>query len=114
MMPFSRGDVVLVRYPNSDRVTYKKRPALVVQPEGVVSDLQNRLVACITTAPRSGPSRVSVAKVSVVGMAMGLLHDSVVLTDDLASVPEIAFEKRIGSCPVMTEVDGALRTALGL
>lgn len=30
-MPCNRGDVVLVRFPNSDLKTYKKRPALVVQ-----------------------------------------------------------------------------------
>ena len=30
-MPYSRGDIVLVLYPNSDLVTAKKRPALVVQ-----------------------------------------------------------------------------------
>ena len=29
----NRGDVVLVRFPNSDLVTYKKRHALVVQAD---------------------------------------------------------------------------------
>ena len=32
-MPYRRGDVILVRYPDSNLVTYKKRPALVVQAD---------------------------------------------------------------------------------
>lgn len=113
-MPYSRGDVVLVLYPNSDMKTYKKRPALIVQADGVVTDLANRLVACITTTPRQGLTRVAVRKDTPEGSAMGILHDSVIATDDLASVPEYAFDKRIGTCSLMASVDAALRQTLGL
>ena len=34
-MPFSRGDVVLVSYPDSNLRTAKRRPALVVQADNL-------------------------------------------------------------------------------
>ena len=35
MTTYKRGDVILVKFPYSDLVRYKKRPALVVQDETV-------------------------------------------------------------------------------
>ena len=52
MTIYRRGDVVLVRFPNSDLVTYKKRPALVEQDETVDTGLSQRLVAMITSRVR--------------------------------------------------------------
>lgn len=43
-MPCNRGDVVLVLYPHADLRTAKKRPALVVQSDNVVTDLPQRIV----------------------------------------------------------------------
>lgn len=58
MTRFRRGDVVLVRYPHSDLITYKKRPALVVQDETVETGLRQRLVAPITSnLRRTGETR---------------------------------------------------------
>jgi len=37
-MQFSRGDVVLVLFPDSNLRTAKRRPALVVQAEGIEID----------------------------------------------------------------------------
>lgn len=49
MTTYKRGDVILVRFPNSDLVTYKKRPALVVQDENIDTGLNQWLVAMITS-----------------------------------------------------------------
>jgi len=38
-MPYKRGDVVLVLYPNTDLRTAKKRPALVIQSDEVDTGL---------------------------------------------------------------------------
>jgi mRNA interferase MazF len=38
-MPYSRGDVVLVLFPDSNLVTAKRRPALVVQADGLRTGL---------------------------------------------------------------------------
>ena len=44
MTTYKRGDVILVKFPYSDLVRYKKRPALVVQNETVVTGLSQRVV----------------------------------------------------------------------
>ena len=114
-MPFSRGDVVLVLYPNSDLRTAKRRPALVVQSDDVATGLPQRVVAMITSnLARTGPTRVSVSRESSEGRAMGILTDSVVVADNLATVFEREIDRRLGSCPAMSAVDQALRVALAL
>jgi mRNA interferase MazF len=114
-MPFSRGDVVLVLYPNADLRTAKRRPALVVQSDHVETGLQQRVVAMITSnLTRTGPTRVQVRRESHEGRAMGVLTDSVVVTDNLATVLEREIDRRLGSCPVMAAVDQALRATLAL
>jgi len=45
---------------------------------------------------------------------MGLHGDSVVMTDNLATVLESEVDRSIGICPIMPAVDTALRMTLGL
>lgn len=114
-MSYRRGDVILVRYPNSDLLTYKKRPVLVVQAEEVSTGLSQRIVALITSnLVRTGATRVTIQKDSGVGQRMGLLTDSVVMADNLATVLEREVDRVIGHCLVMEQVDAALRIALRL
>ena len=114
-MPYSRGDVVLVLYPHADMRTAKRRPALVVQSERVVTGLPQRIVALITSnLERTGPTRVQVDKDSPEGRAMGLLTDSVIVTDNLATILEREIDRRIGSCPLMPAVDQGMRLILDL
>src|SRR2546422_349492 len=78
-MPYSKGDVILVRFPFADLTEYKKRPALVIQSEAVATGLEQWLVAKITSnLDRTGDSRVLVGKDSAEGHEMGLLTDSVI------------------------------------
>jgi len=44
-MPYSRGDVVLVLFPDSNLRTAKKRPALVVQADGLNTGLAQTIIA---------------------------------------------------------------------
>ncbi len=44
-----RGDVVLVLFPNSDLRTAKRRPAMVVQADGLGTGLPQVIVAMITS-----------------------------------------------------------------
>ena len=48
-MTCRRGDIVLVLFPDSNLLTSKRRPALVVQSDGKVSDLPQTIVAMITS-----------------------------------------------------------------
>jgi mRNA interferase MazF len=68
-----------------------------------------------TNLSRAGhPSRVLVPLSSSAGLASGLLADSVVMTDNLATVLEKAIHSVIGTLPDMTDIDAALRHTLAL
>ncbi len=110
----SRGDVVLVIFPNADG-TYKKRPALVVQADRLNTGFDQKLVALITSnLKKSGETRILIRKESAVGRRMGLLTDSVIVADNIATVQGREMHKVIGNCGDMEAVDDALRTTLGL
>jgi mRNA interferase MazF len=111
----SRGDVALLLFPNSNLSSAKTRPALIVQADGLQTGLPQVIVAMITSKmSRSGhPSRVSILLNSPEGQQAGLLSDSVVMTDNLATVTLSAVYRVIGSIST-TNVDEALKHTLGL
>lgn len=112
---YNRGDVVLVLYPNSDLRTAKTRPALIVQADNLKTGLPQVIVAMITSRlfRAHHPSRVLVMAATPAGRQSGLLTDSVVMTDNLATVAEVAIDRLIGTMS-MTAVDRALRHTLKL
>jgi mRNA interferase MazF len=111
----NRGDVVLVLFPHSDLKTAKIRPAVVVQADALESEMPQVIVAMISGRMfRAGyPSRVVIEKDSTQGLRSGLLGDSVVMADNLATVALTAIDRVIGAVG-MAEIDGALRHTLGL
>jgi mRNA interferase MazF len=115
-MPYSRGDVVLVLYPDSNLRTAKRRPTIVVQADNLQSGLPQVVLAMISSnLARAGhPSRVLVARSSPAGQQVGLRTDSVVMTDNLATVLEVEVDRMIGHRPDMAAIDDALRHTLGL
>ncbi|TVP58446.1 MAG: type II toxin-antitoxin system PemK/MazF family toxin [Nodularia sp. (in: Bacteria)] len=114
-LTFSRGDVVLVLFPNSNLTAAKTRPALIVQIDNLHTGLSQIIVAMITSQMfRAGhPSRVTIQLNSPEGEQSGLLTDSVVMTDNLATITISAIYRVIGSLPT-TDIDAALRHTLGL
>ena len=112
----NRGDVVLVLFPDSNLRTAKRRPALVVQADKLQSGLRQTIVAMISSnLARAGhPSRVMVSSGSTEGQQMGLRADSVIMTDNLATVLEKEIDRSIGQCALMSDIDQALRHTLGL
>jgi len=114
-LPYERGDVVLALYPDSNLRTAKTRPALVVQADDLETGLPQVIVAMITSRLfRAGhPSRVTVQLSAPEGQSSGLLADSVVMTDNLATVAGSEIDRVIGTLP-MTKVDRALRHTLNL
>jgi mRNA interferase MazF len=113
--PVRRGDVALVLFPNSDLVSAKTRPALIVQADNLQTGLSQIIIAMITSqSVRAGhPSRITVLLNSPEGQLSGLLTDSVVMTDNLATITLSAIYRTIGSFPMPT-VDEALKHTLGL
>ena len=110
-----RGDVVLALFPNSDLLSAKTRPALVVQRDSLQSGLPQVVLAAITSQmSRAGhPSRVPVLVLTPEGKEAGIVTDSVVMTDNLVTVTVSAVSRVIGSLP-MADVDAALRYTLNL
>ena len=115
-MPYDRGDVVLVLFPDSNLVTAKRQPALVVQADRLNTGLAQTIVAMITSnsARARHPSRVTVLSSSKDGKEMGLLSDSVVMTDNLATILDSEIDRVIGRSNNMRPIDAALRHTLGL
>ena len=85
-MNFRRGEVVLILFPDSNLRTSKRRPGLVVQADSL---------------------RVKA------GVA-GLLMDSVIMADNLATIHHSEIDRVIGYLPGTSEIDAALRGTLAL
>ena len=116
MTKFKRGDVVLVLFPNSDLQTFKKRPALVVQADYLQTGINQVIVALITSNLIRGghESRIIIAADSAEFVTSGLRMDSVVVTDNLATVKESFIDKNLGTIYRMEPVDAALAHTFGL
>jgi mRNA interferase MazF len=112
---YKRGDVILVMFPNSDLQTAKTRPAVVVQADNLESGLPQVIVAMISSRMfrAAHPSRVAILLSSAAGRQSGLLGDSVIMADNLATIGNVAVHRVIGSIP-MTDIDRALRHTLQL
>jgi mRNA interferase MazF len=115
-MPYSRGDVVLVFFPDSNLRTAKRRPTLVIQADRLGTGLPQTIVAMITSnlARARHPSRVLVELATPEGQQTGLLTDSVIMTDNLVTVLDIEIDRTIGVWSDMLSVDAALRHTFGL
>ncbi|MCI0525714.1 MAG: type II toxin-antitoxin system PemK/MazF family toxin [Acidobacteria bacterium] len=110
-----RGDVVLVLFPNSNLTSARPRPALVVQADSLQTGLPQVIVAMITskTFRANHPSRVLISLSTHDGQQSGLLSDSVVMTDNLATIVETAINRVIAILP-MAGINAALRHTLNL
>jgi mRNA interferase MazF len=115
-MKTRRGDVVLVLFPNSDLRTAKRRPALVIQRDELNNGLAQTIVAMISSnlARRGHPSRIVAARDSAAGKAAGLRLDSVIMTDNLATILESELDAVLGHFTEMNAVDAALKHTLAL
>ena len=111
-----RGDVVLVLFPDSNLRSSKRRPALIVQADQLGAELQQTIVAMITSnMTRAGhPSRVAVSLGSESARGSGLLMDSVIMTDNPATIHHSEIDRIIGTFGGLKEIDAALRTTLAL
>lgn len=115
-MKLSRGDVVLVLFPDSNLQTAKRRPALVVQADNLQTNLPQNVLAMITSnmSRANHPSRVSVLLSSPEARGTGLRLDSVIMTDNLVTILDSEIDSVLGSFKDMSKVDTALRYTLGL
>lgn len=117
-MSVNRGDVVLAWYPFSSGAGGKRRPCLVVQDDADNARLANTVVVQITSNLRAAgePTQLLIEVSTPEGKQSGLLHDSLVSCNNIATIEQSLVAKVIGSLPpdVMAKVDVCLKAALGL
>lgn len=115
-MTFKRGDIVLVYFPHADLRTIELRPALVVQENNLQTGIAQVIVAMISSNLNRAdhPSRITILLSDELATGTGLRLDSVIMTDNLATIEFVQFRTKIGSFSKMTLVDKALRNTLGL
>src|SRR2546422_737658 len=117
-MNVRRGDVVLVLYPFASGRGASRRPALIVQNDRDKRRLDNTIIAQITTNVRHArePTQLLIERSTLEGQQAGLLHDSVVSCNNLATVHEDRIDRVIGqlSEALMHRTDECLKAALGL
>lgn len=115
-MTYKRGDIVLVYFPFSDFKTVKQRPALVVQADGLSTGLPNIILALITSnMTRAGLScRVAVWNTDKEFGKTRLHSNSVILTDQLATIDQTLIAKKLGIISDMSPIDNALRVTFSL
>ena len=110
-----RGDVVLALFPNTDLQTAKRRPALIVQANDLNTGLNQVIIAMITSnlMRANHASRVLVSVNSAEGKQAGIISDSIIMTDNIATITLRAIDRTIGSLP-MDQINHALSHTLGL
>jgi mRNA interferase MazF len=84
-----------VLFPHPDLRTAKPCPALVVQADNLQTGLPQVIVAMISSKlfRAHHPSRVTVLRSTPEGQQSGLLTDSIVMTDNLATITESAIDR---------------------
>lgn len=98
---YKRGDVVLALFPHSSSRRAKPRPALVVQEDNLDTGLNQVIVSMITSRlfRANHLSRVIILRHTLEGQQSGLVTDSVVMTDNLATVDVRQIYRVIGVSP---------------
>lgn len=114
----SRGDVVLVRFPQPSGLRGKKRPAVIVQADTYGATLKTVVVAEITKnlTMANDPACLFIDVSTSEGKATGLVRDSVVSCLVLVTVYADTVETKLGglSAAMLQRLDTCLKAALGL
>jgi mRNA interferase MazF len=115
-MKVRRGDVVLARYPFASGQGGKRRPCVIVQNDQDNQNLANTIVAQVTSSliRRQDKSHFFIDISTSDGQRTGLLHDSLVSCNNLATIEQILVNKVIGSLstPLLQKLDECLKAAL--
>ena len=116
-MRISRGDIVLVDYPFSDRTGSKVRPALIVQADTLNLRIDDTIVAAISRSThRASTTQVFVDISTADGVLTGLRQNSMIQCENLLTYDQALIIAVIGKLPptLLSLVDEALRHALNL
>jgi mRNA interferase MazF len=116
-MSVSRGDIVLVDYPFSDRTGSKVRPALVVQSDTLNHQITDAILASISRSThRASPTQLFIDISTPDGGRTGLRQNSMIQCENLLTYDQRLLIAKIGqlSSSLLEGVSGCLKTALDL
>jgi len=116
-MSVSRGRIVLVDFPFSDRTGSKVRPALVVQSDTLNHRIDDTILAAISRwTHRASATQLFVDITTSEGRTTGLRQDSMIQCENLLTYDQRMIIATIGhlSTPMMQQIDACLRRALEL
>lgn len=112
----SRGDVLLVRFPDTTGSAVKLRPAVVVQSDHVRTDFPQWVMVPLTskTGRRLFGCRILVKRNTPPFKSMKLMSDSLIMTDKPQTVESKLIHMKLGVCPqqIIHQIDNALRQVL--
>lgn len=116
MMIYRQGDIVLVWFPDSNLLTAKKRPAIVLQTNNLQTRLDQLIIGVIITNPmRKGhKNRIFVDIYTETGKQTGLISNSVIMTANIATVRLSEIYKRIGTFTEIDALKKSLRHTFGI
>ncbi|MCC7420809.1 MAG: type II toxin-antitoxin system PemK/MazF family toxin [Planctomycetaceae bacterium] len=118
-MKLTRGDVVLIDFPFSDRTGSKVRPALVVQDDRWNAALDDAILALISSSRRRRVGAATQRLIPIMSpeaVGTGLRIDSIVQCENLITLEQglvLSVLGRFGPA-LMSEIDDCLRAALGI
>jgi mRNA interferase MazF len=115
----ARGSIVMVDFPYSDRTGSTVRPALVVQDDGLNRQLDDTILAMITSSRRrmiGAATQLLIERSHPDFTASGLRLDSVIQCENLVTIDQALILRVIGSlsAATMQEIDICLKIALAI
>ncbi|NIM10410.1 MAG: type II toxin-antitoxin system PemK/MazF family toxin [Candidatus Aminicenantes bacterium] len=116
MTTYKQGDIILVWFPHSDLQTMKKRPAIVLQADNLQTGLDQLIIGMITSnMMRKGhKSRIFIDPNTEKGKHSGLLSNSVIMTDNIATLRIAEIYKKIGEFADLDKLRDALNHTFGI
>ncbi|WP_425617813.1 type II toxin-antitoxin system PemK/MazF family toxin [Anatilimnocola sp. NA78] len=116
-MKVTRGDIVLIDFPFSDRSGSKVRPALVVQCDQLNSRIDDTILVAISRSThRASTTQLFIDLATPDGGVTGLRQNSMIQCENLLTFDRQFIISVIGKLPnsLQREVDECLRAALQL
>jgi mRNA interferase MazF len=117
-MSVLRGDVVLAWFPFASGAGGKRRPCVVIQNDEDNRKLANTVIVQITTnlARTGDKSHFPIDAATSDGRLTGVLHDSLVSCNNLATIEQSLIAQVIGtlSPALIQELNACLKESLGI
>ena len=116
MITYKQGDIILVWFPDSNLMTTKKRQGVVLQSNNLQTGLGQLIIGMITSnlIRKGHTSRIFVDIHTEMGQRTGLLGDSIIMTDNIATVRLSEIYRRIGTFTDLNVLKESLKHTFGL